>query len=46
MDAQRARRFAGEWYAAWNAHDLDAVLHHFVLDAEDKVSRYYAHYAQ
>lgn len=29
-----ADRFAGEWIAAWNAHDLDAVLSHFEPDAE------------
>ena len=28
MDQQRAERFAEEWYAAWNAHDLDAVVEH------------------
>ena len=32
MDAQRARRFAGEWYAAWNAHDLEAILDHYADD--------------
>jgi len=25
---ERAQRFAEEWYAAWNAHDLDAILGH------------------
>jgi hypothetical protein len=34
MDGQRARRFAEEWYAAWNAHGLDAVLDHYGDDVE------------
>jgi hypothetical protein len=28
MDHERAQRFAEEWYAGWNAHDLDAILDH------------------
>ena len=32
MDGQRARRFAEEWYGAWNAHDLDAVISHYADD--------------
>ena len=27
-----ARRFADDWLAAWNAHDLDALLRHFTDD--------------
>lgn len=27
------RRFADEWAAAWNAHDIEAVLRHFHEDA-------------
>jgi ketosteroid isomerase-like protein len=29
-----AQAFADEWYAAWNAHDLDAILHHYTDDVE------------
>ncbi len=29
-----ARRFAAEWAAAWNAHDLDRVLAHYAEDFE------------
>ena len=29
---ERAERFAEEWYAAWNAHDLDAILDHYADD--------------
>jgi hypothetical protein len=32
MDEDVARRFAGEWLDAWNAHDLDAILSHFSDD--------------
>ena len=34
MNAERAQRFADEWYAAWNAHDLDAILEHYSDDVE------------
>jgi ketosteroid isomerase-like protein len=34
MDYERAQRFAEEWYAAWNAHDLDAILDHYTDDVE------------
>ena len=34
MDDERARRFAEAWYAAWNAHDLEAVLDHYTDDVE------------
>ena len=34
MDASHARRVADEWYAAWNAHDLDAILEHYADDVE------------
>jgi ketosteroid isomerase-like protein len=34
MDHERAQRFADEWYAAWNAHDLDAILGHYTDDVE------------
>ncbi|HZE39000.1 MAG TPA: nuclear transport factor 2 family protein [Stackebrandtia sp.] len=32
MDHARARAFAADWLAAWNAHDLDALLAHFADD--------------
>jgi ketosteroid isomerase-like protein len=32
MDETFARRFAGEWLDAWNAHDLEAILSHFSED--------------
>lgn len=34
MDHRRAQRFAEAWYAAWNAHDLDAILDHYAEDVE------------
>ena len=29
MDEAFARRFAASWHAAWNAHDLDAMMAHY-----------------
>lgn len=29
MDEPAARAFAASWYAAWNAHDLDAIMAHY-----------------
>lgn len=29
MDETAARKLAAEWIAAWNAHDLDAILDHY-----------------
>jgi ketosteroid isomerase-like protein len=29
MDAKQAQRLADEWYAAWNAHDLERILSHY-----------------
>ncbi len=29
ISEQHARRFAAEWIAAWNAHDLEAILAHY-----------------
>lgn len=29
MDSADAKNFAHEWEAAWNRHDLEAVLQHF-----------------
>jgi len=34
MEIQQAQEFAKQWAAAWNAHDLDAVLSHFADDAD------------
>ncbi|MGI5473187.1 nuclear transport factor 2 family protein [Streptomyces sp. CA-132043] len=32
MDHVMAQSFVGSWVAAWNAHDLDALLTHFTDD--------------
>jgi ketosteroid isomerase-like protein len=32
MDADAAVRFAEEWEAAWNSHDLDRILAHYADD--------------
>lgn len=29
ISAERARQFANEWIAAWNAHDLEKILSHY-----------------
>jgi hypothetical protein len=34
VNIAEAEQFAQQWVAAWNAHDLDAVLAHFADDAE------------
>ena len=34
IDTEAARRFADDWVAAWNAHDLDAILSHYARDVE------------
>ena len=34
VDQQRAQRFAEQWYSAWNAHDLTAILDHYADDVE------------
>jgi hypothetical protein len=34
MDAKFASRFAEEWIAAWNAHDLPRILSHYTDDFE------------
>ena len=33
-DPNWARRFAEEWIAAWNAHDLERILPHYSDDFE------------
>ena len=34
MDLETAERFAAEWAAAWNSHDLERVLTHYTDDVE------------
>jgi ketosteroid isomerase-like protein len=34
MDDDVAQEFAREWYAAWNAHDLEGILSHYADDVE------------
>lgn len=34
MDPKFAKRFADEWIAAWNSHDLDRILEHYEDDFE------------
>jgi hypothetical protein len=34
LDDQRAHRFAEKWYAAWNSHDLHAILDHYADEVE------------
>ncbi|GID10415.1 nuclear transport factor 2 family protein [Actinocatenispora rupis] len=32
MDIEEAQRFAADWEARWNSHDLDRVLEHYADD--------------
>jgi ketosteroid isomerase-like protein len=32
LDRTRAERFAADWIAAWNRHDLDVILAHYADD--------------
>jgi uncharacterized protein (TIGR02246 family) len=32
LTEERAQALAAEWIAAWNAHDLDAILEHYAED--------------
>jgi hypothetical protein len=34
IDPAFARRVVGEWFDAWNRHDLDAVLSHYADEVE------------
>lgn len=34
LDRAFAERFAADWVAAWNAHDLDRILAHYADDFE------------
>jgi len=39
-----ARKLANDWVAAWNAHDLEAILMHYE-DAVELISSSVAHYS-
>ena len=39
MDAKKAKQLADRWFAAWNAHDLDAILALY-SDEFEMTSRY------
>ncbi|MFN0122894.1 MAG: nuclear transport factor 2 family protein [Blastocatellia bacterium] len=42
IEPEFARRFAEEWIAAWNSHDLEAILAHYEDDfemASEKIAR-------
>ena len=32
LTEKQAKEFATEWMAAWNAHDLDAIMSHYAAD--------------
>jgi ketosteroid isomerase-like protein len=32
LDGSQAQRFAEEWYAAWNARDLELILSHYAAE--------------
>jgi predicted ester cyclase len=34
MTKEEARKFADEWVAAWNAHDLEGIVSHYEEDVE------------
>ena len=34
MNVEEAKRFAEHWVAAWNSHDIDAVLTYYTDDFE------------
>jgi ketosteroid isomerase-like protein len=34
LTSEDGARFAEEWFAAWNDHDLDAILTHYTEDVE------------
>lgn len=42
MDAEFAERFAEEWQAAWNSHDIERILAHYADDVVFQ-SPYVAH---
>jgi hypothetical protein len=43
LSPETARRFADSWYAAWNAHDLDAIMAHYA-DGIEHSSPFIARY--
>jgi hypothetical protein len=34
MDEQQTQKFATDWIAAWNAHDVEAILSHYADNVE------------
>lgn len=34
LNDTEARRFSDSWYAAWNRHDLDAIMSHYAESIE------------
>src|SRR5262245_24378568 len=34
LTKEAAHRFAAQWVAAWNAHDLDRIMSHYADDVE------------
>ena len=44
MTPDDARKLANDWVAAWNAHDLEAILMHYE-DAVELISSSVAHYS-
>ncbi|MHB8632611.1 MAG: nuclear transport factor 2 family protein [Thermoplasmatota archaeon] len=34
LTPEQADAFAASWFAAWNAHDLDAMMRHYAPDIE------------
>lgn len=34
LTPERAQAFATSWYAAWNAHDIDAIMSHYTPEIE------------
>lgn len=42
MDAASAKKFADEWLAAWNSHDIERILSHYADDVVFQ-SPYIAH---
>src|SRR4051812_33394628 len=34
LNMEQAKAFAGSWYAAWNAHDLERIMSHYAAGIE------------
>lgn len=45
LTSAAAQAFAHSWYAAWNAHDLDAIMAHYAVGIEHS-SPFIARYNQ